>query len=47
MANQPAALAGRERPVMMEAPRHDPRAGRGCRDEGKPARTMVKEAHHW
>ena len=45
MANQVAALAGREPPVMMEAPRRSAgRPGRG--DEGKPARTMVKEARH-
>jgi len=46
MANQAAALAGREPPVMMEAPlaRSAGRPGRG--DEGKLARTIVKEARH-
>ena len=50
MTNQLAALAGREPPVMMEAPLLEPRGrsavrpGRG--EKGKLARTMLKEARH-
>jgi hypothetical protein len=45
MVNQIAALAGREPPVMMEAPRRSAvRPGRG--EEGTLDRTMVKEARH-
>jgi hypothetical protein len=54
MANQAAALAGRQVPVMMEERCHNTgleplgrsagRNGRG--DEGNLARTMVKEARY-
>jgi hypothetical protein len=49
MANQVAALAGREPPVMMEAPcsNHgaDPQADRGA-GSMEEARTILKEARH-
>jgi len=50
MTSQLAALAGREPPVMMEAPLLEPwgrsagQPGRG--EKGKLARTMLKEARH-
>ncbi len=46
MVNQAAALASREPPVMMEAPPARSAARPGCGDEGKLARTIVKEARH-
>ncbi len=46
MANQVAALAGREPPVMMEASLARSAGWPGCGDEGKLARTILKEARH-
>ena len=46
MSNQAAALAGHEPPVMMEAPPARSAGGPGCGDQGKLARTIVKEARH-
>ena len=46
MPNQVAAFAGREPTVMMEAPPARSAGWPGCGDEGKLARTIVKEARH-